>query len=185
SLGFSANVGLSKSETQFDLIDVNGDGLPDKVFRNGTVELNFGYRFSGVAEGWGGGVISDGRSLDAGGGLNAGFNKDFYSFGGGLSLTIGESKSEEIYTDINGDGLIDKILVGSPLMVRLNTGSGFTAPIPWPGGQSRIAVDKHVSLGAGVFFTIGIPIPPIAPVTKIVFNPGVHTSINLGRPEFG
>jgi len=176
-LGFSANIGVGSSDTDHELIDINGDGLPDKVFRDGRVALNLGYSF-GAPEGWGGGDINKGVSLDAGGGVNLGFNRDFYSLAGGLSLTIGLSKSDETYVDINGDGLPDKVKTGS---VRLNTGTGFTGEIPWPGGHDKVSMEKHVSLGGGFYFTFGIAIP-IAGI-KIVFNPGVNLSTNMGRPE--
>jgi RHS repeat-associated protein len=177
-LGFGGSVSTGRSQTQFDLIDINGDGLPDKVFRNGTVELNLGYRFTGVAEGWGGGIVNDGQTLNAG--VNLGFNLNFYSIAGGLNLNVGDTRSDETFVDVNGDGLPDKIVAGSPFTVRLNTGAGFTGPIVWPGGHSKVAVDKHVSLGGGVFFTFGFTFLGTA---KVVFNPGFHTAASLGRPE--
>src|SRR5206468_11930569 len=90
TLGFSADIGLGQSSTDHDLIDINGDGLPDKVFKDGSVALNLGYGFA-AAEPWGGGVVNEGTSVDAGGGLNIGFNQDDYSLAGGISLTIGQS----------------------------------------------------------------------------------------------
>ncbi|MEP6862912.1 MAG: SpvB/TcaC N-terminal domain-containing protein [Deltaproteobacteria bacterium] len=49
-LGFDREIGfgVSRSETTNDLIDVNGDGLPDQIERDGanlTVRLNLGSRF--------------------------------------------------------------------------------------------------------------------------------------------
>jgi len=174
---FSAESSRGTSKTQFELMDVNGDGLPDKVFRDGTVSLNLGYTFA-AAEPWGGGIINDGETIN--GGVGLGFNTGFHSLAGGLNLGIGTSKSEENYIDINGDGLPDKVTAGS---VRLNTGTGFGPAIPWPGGHGKIAEDKHISLGGGVYFTVGfqIPIPPI----RFVFNPGIHLSTSMGRPEVG
>jgi RHS repeat-associated protein len=176
-LGFGGSVSTGTSETQFDLIDINGDGLLDKVFRNGTASLNLGYSFA-AAEPWNGGIVNDGQTLNAG--VNLGFNLNFYSIAGGLNLNVGDTRSDETFVDVNGDGLPDKIVAGSPFTVRLNTGTGFTAPIVWPGGHSRVAVDKHVSLGGGVFFTFGFTFLGTA---KVVFNPGFHTSASLGRPE--
>jgi RHS repeat-associated protein len=176
-LGFGGDVGAGTANAQFDLIDINGDGLPDKVFRDGTASLNLGYSFA-PAEPWGGGVISDGITLNAG--VNAGFNLNFYSIAGGLNLGVGDTHSDETYTDINGDGLPDKIVSGSPLTVRLNTGTGFTGPIAWPGGQSTVAEDKHISLGGGVYFTFGFTFLGTA---KVVVNPGIFTSASVGRPE--
>src|SRR5262249_24371734 len=44
-LGVSGEAGGSDSDTQFDLIDINGDGLPDRAYDNGQVAINLGYRF--------------------------------------------------------------------------------------------------------------------------------------------
>jgi RHS repeat-associated protein len=176
TLGFSADVGLGQSSTDHDLIDINGDGLPDKVFKDGSVALNLGYGFA-AAEPWGGGVVNEGTSVDAGGGLNIGFNQDDYSLAGGISLTIGQSTSDEVYADINGDGLPDKLTAGS---VRLNTGTGYTGPISWPGLQGPVSVDKHVSLNGGFFFTFGFT---YLGIVKVVFNPGINLSTSIGRPE--
>ncbi len=176
SLGFGGNLGTGTSETDYDLIDINGDGLPDKVFKGGTAALNLGYRFA-QAESWGGGAVNSGKSEDAG--VSMSYNSDYYSIAGGLNLNTGTSRSDESYVDVNGDGLPDKVTAGSPLMVRLNTGNGFTDSIAWPGSQGKVAVDKHISLGGGVYFTFGFTIFGV----KIVFNPGVNFSTSMGRPE--
>jgi hypothetical protein len=83
SLGFGGGLGDGEAKVQYDLIDINGDGLPDKVFENGTVALNLGYGFA-PAEPWGGGGINDGTSQNIG--LNMGYSSDAYGWGGGLSL---------------------------------------------------------------------------------------------------
>jgi RHS repeat-associated protein len=180
-LGFGADAGYGTSDTDYDLIDVNGDGLPDKVHRDGTVQLNLGYSFSPIAEPWGGGIINNGQTLN--GGVNMGFNLNHYSIAGGLNLGIDTTRSDETYIDINGDGLPDKVTVNGDgsLSVRFNTGAGFTDPITWLGGFGKVAVDKHISLGGGVFITFGfkIPVPPI----RIVINPGIGFSTSMGRPE--
>ena len=174
---FAAEASGGTSKTGFELIDVNGDGLPDKAFRDGSVALNLGYSFL-PAEPWLAGIINDGDSLN--GGVSLGFNIGFHSLAGGLSLSTGFSKSDETYTDINGDGLPDKVTAGS---VRLNTGAGFTGGIPWPGGHGKIAEDKHISLGGGAYFTVCIPLVPPVIVSKLCFNPGVNFSTSMGRPE--
>src|SRR5207245_374054 len=60
---------------------------------------------------------------------------------GGFSASLTRGKSSTVITgskmlaDINGDGLVDQVSVsGSTLLVRLNNGSGFDAPINWAGG---------------------------------------------------
>ena len=63
--GFSGNIGGGTSDAQSDLIDINGDGLPDKVFQDGTVWLSAGYEF--VQDGnWGGGPVHSGGSSNIG-----------------------------------------------------------------------------------------------------------------------
>lgn len=183
SLGFSVGASSGTSNTDHDLIDINGDGLPDRVLRDGRVQLNFGYWF-GDPEPWNGGIVNDGTSRDLTGGINAGFNRDAYSWAGGLSLTIGESGSEEVHVDINGDGLPDKVFLQGDgvLGVRLNTGSGYSSTvIPWRNAQSAVARDKHLTLGGGVYVTFGFSFFGTA---KVVFNPGVNLSTTMGRPEF-
>jgi RHS repeat-associated protein len=177
SLGFGGDLGGGTSDTEYDLIDINGDGLPDRVYEDGTAKLNLGYEFAEPAEPWAGGVINDGDTVNAG--VNMGYNSDFYSLGGGLNLGTGTSKTDETYADLNGDGLPDKVIAGSPLKVRLNTGAGFAAPIDWRGGHGKVAVDKHISLGGGVYFTFGFEIYYV----RIVINPGVNFSTTMGRPE--
>jgi RHS repeat-associated protein len=178
SLGFGGSVGGGTSDTQSDLIDINGDGLPDKVFQDGTVWLNTGYEF--VPDGnWGGGAINRGESVNTG--VNYGFSMDNGSIEGGLNLAIAESHTNETYADINGDGLPDKITGSGTYSVMLNTGSGFAPAIAWPNGQDRIAVDKNLTLGAGATYTAGIPI--VIAGIKIVITPNVNGSTTLGRPE--
>jgi RHS repeat-associated protein len=178
-LGLGGSIGGGKSDTQSDLIDINGDGLPDKVFHDGTVWLNTGYEF--VPDGnWGGGVLNSGQTINAG--VNYGFSMDNGSIAGGLNLEIGDSYTNETYADINGDGLPDKITQPAGiLMVSLNTGSGFAPAIAWPSGQDSIAQDKNLTLGAGAAYTAGIPF--VIAGIKIVFTPSFNTGITLGRPE--
>jgi hypothetical protein len=182
SLGGSAGYGTS--DTDQDLIDINGDGLPDKVFRNGTVALNLGYRFSIDLDGdglpdtepWDGGIVNNGQTVN--GGVNMGFSLNYYSLAGGLSLGLDETRSDETYIDINGDGMPDKVYADSST-VLLNTGAGFT-PIVWSGGHGKVALDMHASLGGGVYFTFGWNIY----LVRIVINPGVSYSASMGRPEY-
>lgn len=177
SLGFGGDLGGGTSDTEYDLIDINGDGLPDRVHDNGTAALNLGYSFA-VAEPWNAGIINDGETSNVG--VNMGYNTNFYSLGGGLNLGTGTSKTDETYADLNGDGLPDKVIAGSPLKVRLNTGAGFADEIDWRGGHGRIATDKHISLGGGAYFTFGFTVFGTA---KLVINPGVNASTTMGRPE--
>ena len=113
-LGLSAGLGWGTSKPKHDLLDVNGDGLPDVVSRDGAqlmVALNLGYGFA-AAEAWGAAVINDGASENGTIGATLGFNDGIYGFGGGLSLTKDKSLTRETLEDVNGDGLLDRVLPG-------------------------------------------------------------------------
>lgn len=130
------NVGntISLSHTMSDLVDVNGDGLPDRVVMTPgaasmTVLLNLGNRFS-EAELWDLPPLSEanrcndvvdyvssnlaemvhldsmsGLSFTRSSGLSAGLA--IGPFGGGVSTTLSRTLVELI--DVNGDGLPDRV----------------------------------------------------------------------------
>jgi RHS repeat-associated protein len=177
---FNMDGSYGTSEAEYDLIDINGDGLPDKVYKDGTASLNLGYNFS-APEPWGGGIVNDGQTVNGGVGLSLGYNQEYYSIAGGLGLSLGLTRSDETYVDINGDGLPDKVsFTGNVMTVRLNQGGSFSDPIYWPGGQGKIAEDAHVNLSGGVYFTIGFQIWAI----RVVINPGISFANSMGRPEY-
>ncbi|MGA4979370.1 SpvB/TcaC N-terminal domain-containing protein [Streptomyces cinereoruber] len=178
SLGIGGSLGGGESDVRVDLLDINGDGLPDKVFGNGDVQLNLGYSFA-AREPWPAGAINDASTRNVG--VNLGFNIDRYGFAGGLSAELGTSYTSASMTDVNGDGLTDRVFTDgtNPIKVAVNTGTGFTAPAPFRGSFSQIAVDKNASLGAGVYFTVGLP----TPVGVFVFNPGANASTGISRAE--
>ncbi|MFD4655785.1 SpvB/TcaC N-terminal domain-containing protein [Kitasatospora sp. NPDC058444] len=178
SLGIGGSLGGGESDVRVDLIDINGDGLPDKVFGNGDVQLNLGYSFA-AREPWSAGPINDASTRNVG--VNLGFNIDRYGFAGGVSAELGTSFTNASMADVNGDGLTDRVFTdgANPVKVAVNTGTGFTAPAPWRGSFPEIAVDKNASLGAGVYFTVGLP----TPVGIFVFNPGANASTGISRAE--
>ncbi|MFE2722757.1 SpvB/TcaC N-terminal domain-containing protein [Kitasatospora sp. NPDC059327] len=178
SLGIGGSLGGGESDVRVDLIDINGDGLPDKVFANGDAQLNLGYSFA-AREPWPAGPINDASTRNVG--VNLGFNIDRYGFAGGVSAELGTSFTNASMADVNGDGLPDRVFTDgtNPIKVAVNTGTGFTAPAPWRGSFPEIAVDKNASLGAGVYFTVGLP----TPVGVFVFNPGANATTGISRAE--
>ncbi|UUV32036.1 sugar-binding protein [Amycolatopsis roodepoortensis] len=180
ALGIGGSLGGGESDTRVDLVDINGDGLPDKVFANGDAQLNLGYSFA-AREPWSAGPINDASTRNLG--VNLGFNVDNYGFAGGLSAELGTSFTNASMLDVNGDGLTDRVFTdgANPIKVAVNTGTGFNAPTPFRGGFTDIAVDKNATLGAGVYFTFPVP----TPVGTFVFNPGVNASSSISRAEIG
>ncbi|MFD4635914.1 SpvB/TcaC N-terminal domain-containing protein [Lentzea sp. NPDC058436] len=179
-LGIGGNTGGGESDARFDLLDINGDSLPDRVHDNGTAALNLGYRFA-APEPWAGGPLNDTSSRNSS--VNLGFNTDFYGLAGGASAGTGTNRSRASLTDMNGDGLADRVFSdGGGLTVAINTGNGFLAPAPFQGGLDGVSADSGSSLDAGVYFTFGFCLG-IFGGGCVVFNPGADVSTGIGRSE--
>ena len=190
NVGVGVTASHGKTTAQWDLIDINGDGLPDYVQRTNTgllVRMNLGYRF-GAPEEWGGtGTLRFDRTEASGFNGQAGFTLPAYSFGGGISSTRNRAGTESDLMDVNGDGLpdlvfksvSDDISSGSTTVeVRLNTGAGFLPLQTWTGAlplpiQSRSGVHRNL----GLHFTIAIPISPTA---AVIINPGHNNGDSFG-----
>jgi RHS repeat-associated protein len=178
-LGVGGSIGGSKSDGAFDLLDLNGDGLPDRVYSDGRVRLNLGYRF-GAPEAWRNPApINDGSGSNVG--VNIGFNTDFYGFAGGASYSEGSTSTAASLMDMNGDGLLDRVFAGNPLRVALNTGNGFEPAVPFNGSLSGLNGDQNAKLGGGAYFTFGICLFAVA--VCIVINPGADVSTGASRTE--
>jgi len=184
-LGVGGNIGGNSSDIRSDLMDMNGDGLPDRVYENGNVALNLGYKF-GAAEPWrhpgpNNTLASSAVNASTGGnsGLNIGFNTDFYGFAGGASYSEGATSARVTLSDVNGDGLLDRVLAGDPMTVAINTGNGFEPPVEFRGGLPGVAEDRNTSLGGGAYFTFSICFIEIC----AIINPGGDADTGLGRSE--
>jgi RHS repeat-associated protein len=176
SLGIGGNLGGGESETKHDLVDINGDGLPDKVYADGDAALNLGYAFA-AREPWPGGPVNTGETENAG--VNLGFNTDYYGFAGGVSASTGTGSAEASLMDMNGDGLLDRVFAGNPVTVAINTGSGFLPPTPFRGSLYGLNADANANFGGGAYFTFGFCFV----FGCIVFNPGADASTGVGRTE--
>lgn len=113
SVGLSGNGSLSNDVSEASWMDINGDGLPDKVYRNGDVALNLGYSFA-AREPWGFEEIRQGLTVDFGAGL--GINLKNGSLTAGVSLSRSENEANLALQDINGDGLADIVIKNSSLV---------------------------------------------------------------------
>lgn len=141
SIGISGSYGRSVVESQF--IDMNGDGLPDQVRRDGvgsfSVALNLGDgTFSDYAN-WGDGIAREvSNALDVSV-KSAGVSTSRNSSIGvplpvgalvGASISVSSSTNEVVSNliDINGDGLPDQVYKRNGegyFVARLNLGDSF------------------------------------------------------------
>ncbi len=178
-LGFSGSGSYSENEdkTGHSWLDVNGDGLPDKVYRGGDVALNLGDSFT-VPEPWGYSEIKDGVSQDFGVGLGITFGN--WSYALGASLSRNQNEANATLQDINGDGLVDIVMKGEPIRVRFNTGNGFGPFIPWTGANT-ISDGASTGESVNVAFTYCIPLVFPVPAFKLCINPSVTIGQGASR----
>lgn len=120
-----------KDVSKVEMLDINGDGLPDRVMRTFTaphtnlvVQLNNGAGFE-AAENWGP-LSSQGQGNDK-------WNSPLCSDDSGVFTDL---------ADINGDGLPDRVMrrLNSPydrFVVQLNTGSGLGPEVAWTNLQAE------------------------------------------------
>ncbi len=185
SLGISFEFTANHDYVDQTWMDINGDGLPDMVYVDGTVRLNLGYSFA-PRESWGFDSISGGLSQDLGGG--PGINIGDGSIEGGVGISYTKNEDTRAFMDINADGLEDIVInntypnlnpgagsrSGRDISVRFNTGNGFAPPVSWP-GISALNQGESTGQSASTAFTVGIPIviPIVPPITlKWCINPG-------------
>ncbi|MFI6024521.1 DUF5615 family PIN-like protein [Amycolatopsis magusensis] len=176
--GVGGNLGAGEQNARFDLLDMNGDGLPDRVFADGRVTLNLGWKFAEIAEPWPGAGLHDGEMTNLG--VSLGFNTDFYGFAGGASLNQGRNSAEAGLVDVNGDGLLDRVFDGDPIKVSMNTGSGFGEARPFHGSLSGVNLDQNARLSAGAYFSFSFCFTFGA---CVITNPGADASTGAARTE--
>lgn len=171
-----------------DLVDINADGLPDRVKTNSSQELmvafNLGYGFTDFVK-WGEATIDKGQSEATSLGPTLGFSYGPYAFAGGVSFTTNESEAEESFVDINGDGLADHVTTNDEgeLYVAFNTGNGFAPATLWDGSLGK-GIASSTSTGQGGGGTVTIPIGPLCKFgCYIIINPGAEGSDSMSRQE--
>ncbi len=180
SNGMGVSGGAGDTDTEISFVDINGDGLPDRVdAAKDSVWYNLGYKFSRAyalsniiinsssntngsvdisasAEPW----ISDAEALFRKTKDWNQFPKEFslaqVSISGGLGTSVSNNITNTQLMDINGDGLPDKVVTlnNNDLIIYLNVGNNF-----WGNGiiipNSSISVTKTFSRHANVALTLG------------------------------
>ncbi|HTN87727.1 MAG TPA: toxin TcdB middle/N-terminal domain-containing protein, partial [Sorangium sp.] len=147
------------SQTTRDLLDVNGDGLPDKVRSEGGVlhaRLNLGYRFAderawavldpggdpfeplpqvegdpitALSRVWSAAQLASVRVQDN---TTNSLQVGYAGIGGGIAHTVSRTLAD--FVDLNGDGLPDRVSKQPGqdyYRVRLNLGDGFGPEEKW------------------------------------------------------
>ena len=160
-------------------IDINGDGLPDKVLSDKKVRLNYGYSFSDPVD-WDLTRIQGGKSLSYSGGLGVDIASG--SVSAGVGIVTSESEEEFNLMDVNGDGLPDKVWTADGnVMAALNTGNGFGEQTAW-NGATALSESASTSESVNAAFTVTINIPVVS--IKISTNPGTSTGHSINRPKY-
>ncbi|MCE4065085.1 hypothetical protein LXM63_08255 [Chryseobacterium gleum] len=182
-INFSAGSSNGSDSSNYSYIDINGDGLLDKVTQSGQVQLNLGYSYA-APENLSYGSFRNGEttSSNLGAGASIGgtttsnlpkglsmFNASI-SFGAGKSETLSDQKTSLI--DINNDGLADLVSVsGGNLNVQLNTGNRFVS-IPWNASSAiQQDVSRGYNLNIAATASVLIPIGTTGNSFKISINP--------------
>lgn len=190
------SIGNSYDEGISTFLDINGDGLPDKIKKDNQVLMSLGYGFTDSPDFWPfpnpyrkGQSENAGLTASSAGAAGKLFEKikDFegaaVSFSGGFSANYSENTSDILLQDMNGDGLIDLIIKGiDSWVVWYNSGSGF--PNKAYSKKSYSTTDEYYhgqSLNVGIFGAVGLGFAlPVIPV-KIVINPQGSWSKSVNR----
>ena len=138
-----SSLGSGTDNAKYSWLDINGDGLPDKVsYEKGGAALNLGYKFLDF-ELWRQEEVRKGKSDSEGlsiGGTGS-FNTAQASISGGLGINHSENITTTMLMDFNGDGLPDKVSKnGSKIYVSYNLGNGLWSP-------SEVFDLPHISYG--------------------------------------
>jgi len=191
----------SGARLQQTLADVNGDGLPDRVWTTAEgvfAKYNLGYKFADAPVSLSAGGFESQES--ASGGLSFGFSTPWADFSGGAAVNYDVDFSRYSYLDVNGDGILDQVHKASTTdpdsrpTVRFGTGSGMGPDVLYgtmatttvEGSQTGQQVSFDRSNGIGVQFDFTVPIGPLClptPFCFIIINPGASYQNSVSTTE--
>ncbi|MBQ8938900.1 MAG: hypothetical protein IJ047_01580 [Paludibacteraceae bacterium] len=170
--------GFGTSSTKIQYMDVNADGLPDRLdVDNHKVNYNLGYSFSepyplyaSISEGYNTNI-----GANAGASALSGFpfaqigavtdqNKSQISIAqvsisAGVSMSASLNNVNELLIDINGDGLPDKLMqTGNTSRVAFNQGNNVFGGYESLNGIGEVSQDKTANVAFNIGATAGIPL---------------------------
>jgi len=186
-------------------MDVNGDGLPDRLEFEGSefkYKLNYGNgKVNGPYESYNLVVPYNSSPVSAagvsiGGPLSAMIDvTSAYTAGWGISGSISASSStgssKQAFYDLNGDGLVDLVNVADVTTVRYNMGNKFGSPVQiFKQSTGYLPINAQLtnevrnyngalSLGLGVY--VNVPLVTIFGATILYFRAGADTAVNIGN----
>lgn len=184
-------------------LDINGDGLPDRITGGGSASMDFDLNIGNTLLGsqkfenlkaYRSHPVG-GQSISLGGGLGSTTSlQSLGSFGFGVNAGVGASSSigtaDVIYEDINGDGLIDILDVNSnqSTSVSYNLGNKFDVAKPLLKTGSAVdftqetqSYNGSLSFGANFMLNIGpFFIVPMFPVLILYLKGGLGANANFG-----
>ena len=154
----STSYSSSTSKTWTNYMDVNGDGLPDKIDEQGYVALNIGYGFL-PKEDYKLTRVREGSSNNIGVSGGVSFDVSQRSISGGAGLNYSDNKTERTIMDFNGDGIVDIVYKnGNNLYVQYRLGDGSLTPAENIGEYQisyGITSNESINLGFNIGFTWG------------------------------
>lgn len=166
--GFGLNEFESRFGLDFDLADINGDGLPDKLYSDGTVSLNKGYSFTAPVN-WNLSTLNRGNTTSES--LTGSFSMNIgqYSWSFGIGLGQSHNVTTKTLADINGDGLNDFVFIDNgELIINLNKGNCDTIDyIAFTSGNANLHNSYGINGSANIAGSGGFP---LFGVLKIVIN---------------
>ena len=187
---YGAGANSGQSNTINNYIDINADGLPDRIDTYlKKVYYNTGYGFANAT------TISSSinNSNSIGGSLNVGVGDEVFShmpavtdkfslaqvsISGGVGSSLSTDNVDYMLTDINGDGLPDKVrLVNNQVQVAYNIGERYSvyAFDSWKTLSTLNSIGKNTTanLSTTISGTLGFSI-----LGTIKFDFGVQSSWN-------
>ncbi len=191
-VGNDGSVAYSKDHLSHTWMDVNGDGLPDRIDRD-SVALNLGYDYykaeymhHAPSEKNHSVVNNKSNNLNFSGAREVALVSNSLrstvnnSFSTGKSFSESVNTGDVVYVDMNGDGLVDKVEDGEK--VYYNQGWGFRATADTLDTTARARDISH-NIDYSGNLTIGFPLETPAGCFKIQGSAGISIGNSASTTE--
>lgn len=127
--GVQVGASFTDNTTRVTFLDLNGDGLPDRIDDDGDAELNH-YDPASDLGGFGGSSFDNTTTLEHGFDLSFDFGAGAHALKDSVQLGVtwvwSNAFEDRTVADVNGDGFPDLVSAFGGLDVRLNDGRGFS-----------------------------------------------------------